>query len=81
MIDRLLSFVGACGLLLAVTASMPIATAYAVNSEDCNGGCDKGPDGKKCSDPEAGTCFDTSGCGCVYNSISGAACHCGISST
>jgi hypothetical protein len=39
MLDRLISFIGACGLLLAVTTAMPVARVYAA-SGTCGGtGC------------------------------------------
>jgi hypothetical protein len=56
MLDRLLSLIGACGLLLAITAMMPIATAYA-STDDCTGGCDAA-----C---QMGECENTDGCSCT----------------
>ena len=57
MLNRFLSFVGACGLLLAVTAMMPITPVYAAsNCGDSGSGCDS-----SCND---NGCDDTAGCAC-----------------
>lgn len=61
MLNRLLSFIGACSLILATTAMVPMLPAYATGTEcagkSCDGSCNMG------------SCEDTSGCGCSETSI------------
>jgi len=69
MLNRLLAFVGACGLLLAVTAMMPMEEAWA-NSYNCTDGCpseDRCPSGSSCGSYP---------CKCIANPINETGCKC-----
>lgn len=65
MFDRLLSFVGACALILAVTAMVPVFPAYAAGS-NCDGGCNA-----TCqNDTNESTCDNDDDCACKLTSTS-----------
>jgi hypothetical protein len=74
MFDRLFAIIGACGLLIAVTAMMPIEPAFAAskNCTEGNPGCEGDPvDGGtgeglcKTEQANANACGGDNGCGCA----------------
>lgn len=73
MLNRFVSFVGACGLILAVTAMVPMLPTNAAGNmgSGCNGsGCPVGVDGY-CLETRTPTTAECS-CGCIdgsYNAI------------
>lgn len=86
MLDRMLSFLGACGLLLAVTATMPIEPALA-SSRNCTSGtpgCVGDPvagvtgTGFCATEQDPNACTGDSGCGgaSVGDGVNHADCKC-----
>jgi hypothetical protein len=64
MMNRLLAFLGACGLVLALTALTPMLPAYADGS-DCDGDCTKDCDDNGCDDDVFCECtLKTGSCPC-----------------
>jgi hypothetical protein len=65
MVDRCLSIVAACGLLIALAGILPLVPAHAATGSGCSGSCPKiTVDGvKQCDPDDSGDCSGTN-CGC-----------------
>lgn len=68
MFNRVLGFLAACILILAVAALIPAEEVWAAGSD-----CTSCPSGKRC--PSGSDCGGWS-CSCVANPINETGCHC-----
>lgn len=78
-LNRIMSFVGACGLILALTALVPMLPAYA-DGVDCEGGCIGDPlegGGETCATDQTSATCSGNGCSCsTKNGLGGSICSC-----